>query len=349
MHHRNDTLVAGIQPTGIPHIGNYLGMLRGLGQRCSEVGYSAVFVADIHATTAQNYNPVHQRDKNLAALKSLLACGIPAKNLFVQSDYLEHFSTGLIIQHLSKLGRLERMSQFRTKSDERGNSNNKSIPLGLLTYPCLMAADIILHASLTGKTFVPSGPDQFQHLVFASEVAEMLNKMAVAIGDKPFIGEICKAASGPKIAALKDTHRKMSKSSPADAVFLDDDRQTYTKKYKSAVTGMESAVDQDFSANPLGVRNLVTIYAGFKDMQVTDAAVSLSGINMSSLKEAVISAHAEVCDDIARRMAEISDDTLVKLLHEKAAENGEMLRRVKVEHGFDYIRRIAGLGTNIFK
>lgn len=230
-------VVSGIQPTGNLHLGNYLGAIKQWKKLQENPEYECRFgIMDLHAMTTSNYP--YSKDEAIEKLNytktRLVLSGIWAKNIFFQFEKAEKILN--MYWHLAchtSIGQLNRMTQFKEKSD-KGNEN-----LGLFSYPVLMAADILaLEADL-----VPVGEDQKQHLELARDLAKKLGLKV----PEPLISKSC-----GRIMSLTDPTKKMSKSDPNDnsRINLSDDAETIRKKIKKAVT------------TPAGQINLMTIYEG---------------------------------------------------------------------------------------
>jgi len=238
-------LVSGIQPSGTIHIGNYLGALKQWVELQSEYD-CYFFIADYHALT-QKPQPDLLHQQTLETLAMLVALGVDPKNcvLFCQSQVPEHTELAWLLSPFVSVGQLNRMTQYKEKSDRHGQN------IGLLTYPVLMAADVLLY----NAEVVPVGDDQVQHLELAREIVRSFNAHAggVFTEPKPLLN------TGARIMALNDPERKMSKSVVGSAIGLLDDEATVSAVIRKAVT------DSDPNANQLspGLDNLFTILEGF--------------------------------------------------------------------------------------
>jgi tryptophanyl-tRNA synthetase len=218
-------VVSGIQPTGFLHIGNYLGAIKQWKELQKNPDYECRFgIMDLHAMTTMRH--IDGDEINLTG-KALVSCGIDRRNIFIQSDKIEQiFSYFWDLACNTSIGQLNRMTQFKEKSD-KGNEN-----LGLFSYPVLMAADILaLEADL-----VPVGEDQKQHLELARDLAKKLGLKV----PEPLISESC-----GRIMSLTDPTKKMSKSDPNDnsRINLSDDAETIRKKIKKAATTEEGKLN----------------------------------------------------------------------------------------------------------
>lgn len=244
------TIFSGIQPSGTITLGNYIGALKQFVDLQHD--YNCFFcIVDQHAITVPQ-DPVTLR-KNIRSLAALyLAVGIdPEKaTLFIQSEVPAHAQAGWMMQCVSYIGELERMTQFKDKS-----AGKEAVSASLLTYPPLMAADILLY----NTDLVPVGEDQKQHLELTRDLAERFNKK---YNDILTIPEISIPKVGARIMSLQEPTKKMSKSDPnqkASITLLDDPKQM-EKKIKSAVTDSEGIVKLDKENKP-GISNLLSIYS----------------------------------------------------------------------------------------
>lgn len=245
-------IFSGIQPSGSVTLGNYIGAMKQFVNLQNE--YECFFcIVDQHAITVpQDRLKLRKSIKTLAAL--YLAIGLdPEKNtIFIQSEVPAHAQAGWILQSISYIGELERMTQFKDKS-----AGKEGVSAALLTYPPLMAADILLY----GTDVVPVGEDQRQHLELTRDLAERFNKKHNDIFKIP---EISLPTEGARIMSLQEPTKKMSKSDPnkkATIALLDDPKQI-EKNIKSAVTDSEGIVRYD-KENKAGVSNLMSIYSIF--------------------------------------------------------------------------------------
>ena len=294
-------ILSGIQPSGVPTLGNYLGALRNWVtlQQDHECLYCVV---DLHAITQwQDPKQLAAQTREMAA--ALLACGIDAQQhiLFHQSAVHAHVRLSWIFNCVARIGWLNRMTQFKDKAGK----DRENASAGLYVYPNLMAADILVYHA----TRVPVGDDQKQHLELANDIAEKFN------GDYgvPFFPHIEPLILGPaaRVMSLRDGTKKMSKSDPSDQsrINLTDDADTIALKIRRAKTDPEP-----LPSEPAGLegraeaRNLVSIYAALAD---TDAAGVLRqhggqgfGAFKQALSDIVIAALAPIGAETCRLLAD---------------------------------------------
>lgn len=292
-------VLSGIQPSGELHIGNYLGALRNW--VADQDTYENYFcIVDLHALTVlPDAGDLRRRSLDLAAL--YVACGLDPERceIFVQSHVPAHAELGWIMECFSPMGWLERMTQFKQKSKGAGRER---VGVGLLTYPSLMAADIVLYDA----DFVPVGDDQRQHVEYCRDVAQRINTMR---GDVLKIPQPLIRREGARVMGLDDPSVKMSKSAggerPAHAVFLLDSPDRARKKIMRAATDSNPAV-----AEPLGpgVANLLDIYAAVHRVPAADALREFSGTTYGNLKGAVADAVVDTLGPIQSRFHQLRDD-----------------------------------------
>lgn len=246
-------IFSGVRPTGQIHIGNYLGSIKQWID-LQEKEECVFCIVDWHAITTP-YSPkeLPQSVKNLAI--TYLTAGInPEKSVFfVQSSVKEHTELAWLLGSITSLGELKRMTQFKDKS----KSHPEYINAGLLNYPVLMAADILLYQA----DVVPVGKDQKQHIEFTRNLAQKFNKTfgETFVVPKPFIPKV-----GAKIMSLQEPLKKMSKTDPKGCIDLFDSQNDIKKKVMSALTDTESEIKYDPKRKP-GVSNLLTIYSLFSN------------------------------------------------------------------------------------
>lgn len=324
-------IVSGIQPTGSLNIGTYIGAMKNWKQLQDE--YDCMYmVVDMHSITVRP-DPAELRERCLSFVAQYIACGIdPEKNtLFIQSHVRQHAELAWILNCYTGMGELNRMTQFKEKSQK----NESNINSALYTYPVLMAADILLYQA----DLVPVGQDQKQHLELTRDVAHRFNSHHN--GDyfkipEPFIPKV-----GAKIMSLQDPTSKMSKSdvNPKASVFLLDEAKKVTKKFKSAVTDSGDEISFDEENKP-GVSNLITIYGAITNQSQAEVIKYFEGKRYGHLKVETAERMNDFLDPIRSHYKELMDDQtfLIKTLKEgaeRASEKAEKtLKAVKEVIGF---------------
>jgi len=330
------TIFSGIQPSGTITLGNYIGAMKQFTELQEE--YNCYFcVVDQHAiTVAQDKMALRKNIRSLAAL--YIACGIdPEKStLFIQSEVPAHAQAGWILQCVTYIGELERMTQFKDKSHGK-----EAVSAGLLTYPPLMAADILLY----GTDLVPVGEDQKQHLELTRNLAERFNNKYNNIFTVP---EVRIPKVGARVMSLQDPLKKMSKSDVNQKSFITllDDPKQIEKKIKSAVTDSEGIVKYDKENKP-GVSNLLSIYSILEGSSIEELEQRYEGKGYGDFKgdlaQVVVNAFKPVqdryyelidsdeLDDILDRGAEKANFAANKMLKkmEKAMGLGRKERKRK--------------------
>jgi len=298
MEEKKKVLYSAVQPTNNLTIGNYIGAINNFIKLQEE--YDCVYaIANMHAITVRQ-NPAELRQRTLSLLALYLACGIdPEKTiLYLQSHVHEHAELAWVLNTFTYVGEMERMTQFKDKSARHADNIN----MGLMDYPVLMAADILLYQT----DVVPVGIDQRQHLEITRDIAIRFNNLysptfVVPEGIYPKVGA--------KINDLQDPTKKMSKSgdNPNGAVFLSDDKDTIVRKLKRAVTDSENEVRFDEEAKP-GVSNLLSIYSAFTGATIAEAENAFKGVGYGDFKLAVAEAVSSVLLPIQKRQEELLAD-----------------------------------------
>ena len=270
------SLFSAVQPSGAVTIGNYIGAIRNFVKLQDE--YNCIYaVADLHAITVRQ-EPAVLRRNTLELMALFLACGIDPKKcvLFVQSHVPAHCELAWVLNTISYPGELSRMTQFKDKSAKHAENVN----MGLMDYPVLMAADILLYQA----ALVPVGADQKQHLELTRDLAIRFNNRYGQTFTVPD-GYILKD-SGARIMSLADPSKKMSKSddNPNAFVTMGDDRDSILRKFKRAVTDSDSEIRYDPENKP-GVSNLLTIYHAFTGKSLADSEREFAGKGYGEFKE----------------------------------------------------------------
>ncbi len=267
---------SGIQPTGTIHIGNYLGAIKNWAELQNNPDYDCIFfVVDLHAMTVPYDASKFQATIYNAVLDNLAAGLDPEKGtIFIQSQIKEHSELTWILDTLTPLGELERMTQFKEKAEEQKNEVNA----GLLTYPVLQAADILLYKT----DFVPVGKDQEQHIEFTRTLVRKFNSRFGETFKEP---AALIAKVGAKIMSLTDPIKKMSKShGPESYIALFDSEETIRHKIKIAVTDSGKEVQYEPKNKP-AISNLITIYHLFADQPIKEIEKRYVGKGYADFKK----------------------------------------------------------------
>ena len=323
-------IFAGIQPSGNLTLGNYLGALRNF-TKVQDENECYYCVVNQHAITVpQDPKMLHERTRQLAAI--YLAAGLDPEKavLFVQSEVPEHVQLGWIMTTMSYVGELERMTQYKDKASKRGDS----VPAGLLTYPPLMAADILLYQT----NLVPVGDDQKQHLEITRDLAQRFNRV---YGEDVFtIPEILLGQDGTRVMSLQEPTKKMSKSddNQTATVYLLDTPKDIEKKIKRAQTDSDNAVRYDREAKP-GISNLMDIFAALTDKSHEEIEKAYAGQGYGTFKKDVAEATISVLEPIQKRYAELIDTPELDVILTKGAEKA----REKASKTYEAVTKAMGL------
>lgn len=269
------TILSGIQPTGHLCIGNYVGALKNWVDLQKQ--YNSIFlVVDLHAITVRQV-PKDLRKQCMSFLAQYIACGIDPKSstMVMQSHVPQHAELAWVLNTLTAMGELNRMTQFKDKSKRHADNIN----VGLFTYPVLMAADILLYQA----DVVPVGADQKQHLELARDLAQRFNSRysPTFIVPEPFIPK-----AGARVMSLQDPLKKMSKSDDNlnNLIALLDPPDVVRKKIKRAVTDSGSEIKYDVEAKP-GLANLMSLYSAISGKDIPTIENDFAGKQYSVLKE----------------------------------------------------------------
>ncbi len=321
------TILSGIQPSGELHLGNYLGALQNW-VLLQENNTCFFCIVDLHAITV-SYEPKELPKKIFELTLDYLAAGIdPEKSsLFIQSQVPAHTELAWLLNTITPLGDLERMTQFKDKAEQQ-----KGINAGLLNYPVLMAADILLYQ----PDLVPVGEDQYQHLELTRTIARKFNSLFGDYFKEPKTYE----ASVPRVMSLADPNKKMSKSlGAAHYIALSDSPEIVRKKISKAVTDVGIAI----AGQKSGGRNLLDLYKNLstdRDKKKELEALYQAGeLKYSEFKPLLAETIIEVLKPIQAKRAELAKDpNKIKKILEKGRIEAEVvanktLREVKEKMG----------------
>ena len=325
-------MLSGIKPSGDLTLGSYLGAVRNWAERAEEFD-CYYFMADLHAITVRQ-NPADLRRRTLEQLAQYIACGLdPEKNtLFIQSHVHQHAELGWVLNCYAMFGELSRMTQFKDKSAKNADNING----GLFTYPCLMAADILLYQ----PDFVPVGEDQKQHVELARNIVQRFNGVygEVFKMPEPWVPKV-----GARIMSLTNPGAKMSKSEDGDTgrVTLMDDPGFIMKQFKRAVTDSdtEHCVRYDRENKP-GVANLMAIYSAVTGKNYEEIEREFDGKGYGAFKPAVGEAVVETLRPIREETERLlADKAYLEGVYRAGAEKAEYianktLRKVYKKVGF---------------
>lgn len=293
------TIFSGIQPSGIPTIGNYIGAMQQF-VKLQENHHCFFCVVDEHAITVpQDRLKLREQILQLAAL--YIAVGIDPEKaaIFIQSEVSAHAEAGWIVQCNTYVGELERMTQYKDKSKK----SKDGVSAALLTYPPLMVADIILY----NADLIPVGEDQKQHLELTRDFVDRFNNRYAdknqTILVKP---EVHIPEQGARIMSLQDPTKKMSKSDSNVKNFISmmDSPAIIRKKIKSAVTDSSGVIEYDVKEKP-GISNLLTIYSAFSNKSIEELVETYKESGYGTFKADLAEAIIDVIEPIQQRQAEL--------------------------------------------
>ncbi|WP_102271820.1 tryptophan--tRNA ligase [Cytobacillus massiliigabonensis] len=327
------TIFSGIQPSGTITLGNYIGALKQFVELQNE--YNCYFcIVDQHAITVpQDKLELRKNIRSLAAL--YIAVGIdPEKaTLFIQSEVPAHAQAGWMMQCISYIGELERMTQFKDKS-----AGKDAVSAALLTYPPLMVADILLY----NTDLVPVGEDQKQHIELTRDLAERFNKK---YNDIFTIPDVRIPKVGARIMSLQEPTKKMSKSDPNTkaSIRLLDDLKQIEKKIKSAVTDSEGIVKYDKENKP-GVSNLLSIYSIFSGKEIREIEKMYEGKGYGDFKADLAQVVINEIQPIQEKYTELMQSSELDEILDRGAEKAQavankMLKKMENAMGLGRKRR----------
>ena len=312
------TIFSGVQPSGIPTIGNYIGAMRGFAQLQDD--YDATYcIVNQHAITVpQDPETLRQMTRQLAALYISIGIDPKKSTIFVQSDVPAHTQAAWIVMCNTGIGELERMTQYKDKS-----SKQESVGAGLLVYPPLMVADIVLYDA----QFVPVGDDQKQHIELTRDFVDRFNaRYGESILVKP---EGIFPKAGGRVMSLQDPTSKMSKSdaNPKAYISMLDDPKVITKKIKGAVTDSLGIVQYDKKNQP-AIANLLEMYSVLIDESIDSIVARYAGQGYGKFKGDLAELVVSVLEPIQKRYEELlAGDELDKILEEGAIKASEVANR----------------------
>ena len=305
---------SGIRPTGELHIGNYWGAIRQWIELQEK--HDCVFcIVDLHAITTP-YQPENLQKNILELTIAYLAAGVDPEKciLFIQSQVKEHSELAWLLGTITPLGELKRMTQFKEKSKK----HPKYVNAGLLNYPLLMAADILLYKT----DLVPVGIDQEQHVELTREIARKFNKMFGEVFKMP---EALLPKVGQKIMSLQNPKKKMSKTDdPLGCVGLFDEPEEIKKKIMSAVTDLGRIIKYDPLKKP-GISNLLTIYSLFSGKKIKDLEKNFKGRGYEEFKKALSQLLIETLEPLRKKRKELlTREVYVKEILEQGRKRAQV-------------------------
>ena len=306
------TVFSGIQPSGLVHLGNLLGAINNWVKLSDGDSKNYFCIVDLHSLTGlPNKDDLKKSIDD--TLKVLIASGINLETsvIYKQSDLQEHAYLSWILSNFCQVGELQRMTQFKEKASSFGTHS------GLLTYPILMASDILIHKA----NEVPVGDDQTQHLELTRNIAERFNNNYGEIFPIP---EKTSGKSGARLMSLRHPENKMSKSSDDinGTIYFNDSKDSILKKFKSSVTDSENIIKYDQKNKP-GISNLIEIYATINDIKISDAEKEFQNSQYGEFKIAVAETVFDYLKPIKNRFDELTTKDIEDIVDEniKLAKN----------------------------
>jgi len=312
---QNKRVFSGVQPTGNLHLGNYLGAIKNFVDLQNK--FECIYcIVDLHAITNRQ-NPKELKSNILETTASFIASGLnPEKNIiFNQASVAAHSELAWIFNCVARIGWLDRMTQFK----EKAGANKENASVGLLVYPNLMAADILIYKA----THVPVGEDQKQHLELTRDIAKKFNNDFKCENYFPIVEPLIPKEIS-RVMSLRDGKKKMSKSDKSDysRINLKDNKDLIDKKIKKAKT---DAASIPYVVNELKNRdeaaNLISIYAGINSIGVEQVLKEFGGKNFSTFK-------SKLSESIIERICPIGKE-VKKLLQDQGYLNGILEKGVK--------------------
>ena len=310
------TVFSGIQPSGLVHLGNLLGAINNWAKLSNEDSKNYFCIVDLHSLTAMP-NKSDLKDSIKNTLKVLLASGINLENsvIYVQSDLKDHAYLSWILSNFCQVGELQRMTQFKEKASSFGTHS------GLLTYPILMAADILIHKA----NEVPVGDDQTQHLELTRNIAERFNNNYGEIFPIP---EKTSGKYGARLMSLRHPETKMSKSSDDinGTIYFNDSKDSIIKKFKSSVTDSSNSIAYDIKSKA-GISNLIEIYSSINNLEIKETEKKFNDYQYGEFKIAVAESVISYLEPINEKFNNLGDkevDEIIRKNLELAKESAEL-------------------------
>ena len=297
------TVFSGIQPSGLVHLGNLLGAINNWAKLSNEDSKNYFCIVDLHSLTAMP-DKADLKASIRDTLKVLLSSGINLEKsvIYIQSNLKEHAYLSWILSNFCQVGELQRMTQFKEKASSFGTHS------GLLTYPILMAADILIHKA----NEVPVGDDQTQHLELTRNIAERFNNNYGEIFPIP---EKTSGKYGARLMSLRHPENKMSKSSDDinGTIYFNDTKDTIMKKFKSSVTDSSNSITYDVKSKP-GISNLIEIYSTINNLEIEETENKFNDYPYGEFKIAVAESTISYLEPINEKFNNLGDKEVDKII-----------------------------------
>lgn len=321
-----ERVFSGVQPSGVLHLGNYLGAIKNW--LTLQNDYQCIFcVVDLHAITVPQ-DPAILLKKTIEVAKIYLAAGIDPKKctIFVQSQVKEHAELCWLLNTIARIPELEKMTQFKDKA--KGQKMETGV--GLFDYPVLMAADILLYKTAV----VPVGEDQVQHIELTRDLAQRFNNRfgEIFVIPKPMVRK-----EGSRIMGLDDPTKKMSKSAAShyNYIALTDSPDEVREKIKKAVT--DSGREIKYGPEKPALANLLTIYSLLSDQPVTDLELKYKDKSYAEFKNDLAEAAVDFLHPFQKKYNALKDEEVLEILEDGAAKAqiiaGQTMREIKKSMG----------------
>ncbi len=311
---------SGIQPTGSIHIGAYIAAISQW-KELQEMEECIFFIADLHALTVSQ-NPKGFSRNVLNTAIELMAVGLDPEKciIFVQSQIKEHTELAWILNTLTPVGELERMTQYK----EKARQFKKNINVGLFDYPVLQAADILLYQTDS----VPIGKDQLQHLELTKTLARKFNKKYGKVFKVP---EAITLNIGAKIMALNNPKKKMSNSVPQSCLYIFDEPEVIKEKVMTAVTDIGKSIKYDSVKKP-GISNLLAIYSSMSSKSIKEVEKKFKGKGYADFKKQLAALLVQKLEPFRRKKKELSfREVYVREILEQGRKRAQVIAQSTME------------------
>jgi tryptophanyl-tRNA synthetase len=323
---------SGVQPTGNLHLGNYLGAIKNFVNLQKEM--ECVYcIVDLHAIT-NHQNPKELKSNILETAASFIASGLdPKKNIiFNQASVSAHSELAWVFNCVARIGWMNRMTQFK----EKAGANKENASVGLLVYPNLMAADILLYKA----THVPVGEDQKQHLELTRDIAKKFNNDFKSANYFPIVEPVIPKEIS-RVMSLRDGNKKMSKSEESDysRINLKDNKDLIDQKIRKAKTDNEAvpAEEKDLKNRP-EASNLISIYASINNIKVREVLNEFGGKNFSTFKSKLSESVVEKICPIGQEIIKLlKDESYLNEILKKGSKSADLIAKANLKEIYDLI------------
>ena len=325
-------IFSGVQPTGNLHLGNYLGAIKNFVELQNK--FECIYcIVDLHAIT--NYqNPVELKSNVFETAASFVASGLdPKKNIiFNQASIASHSELAWVFNCVARIGWMNRMTQFK----EKAGANKENASVGLLVYPNLMAADILLYKA----THVPVGEDQKQHLELTRDIAKKFNNDFKSTNYFPIVEPVIPKEIS-RVMSLRDGNKKMSKSEESDysRINLKDNKDLIDQKIRKAKTDNEAvpAEEKDLKNRP-EASNLISIYASINNIKVIEVLNEFGGKNFSTFKSKLSESVVEKICPIGQEIIKLlKDESYLNEILKKGSKSADLIAKANLKEIYDLI------------